>query len=81
MDTTVLNVKVRRGQWVGTATVSCQNFTGQCDQGVLMIDDGDIHERPNAIDAAMDGYEVLEASPAAAKLLLAAGYRLKGLVR
>jgi len=80
MDVVSHCVRIRRGQWIGTARVSCDNINGEVDKGVLVIDDGDIHERPNAIDAAVDRYEILEASPAAAKLLLAAGYRLRGLV-
>ncbi len=81
MDVQTYNVRIRRGQWIGTAKVSCDNFIHQAGKGVLVIDDGDVHERPNAVDAALDGYEIIEASPDAARALLAAGYRLKGLVK
>ena len=74
-------VRVRREGWEGPAKVVHEGYVGQMQQGVLVIDEGDIHERPNPIEAAIGGYEIVEASDEAIRLLLNAGYRIKGLRR
>ena len=74
-----LPVTVKRGEWVGRGFVSTETFGGQFNQGVLVIDDGDVHDTPNPVEAAIEGYEIVEAPEEAIRLLLAAGYRIKGL--
>lgn len=74
-----MTVRIRREGWEGTAKVVCQGYAGDHDQGVLVIDEGEVHERPNPVEAAIAGYEIVDASDEAIRLLLNAGYRIKGL--
>lgn len=74
-----MTVRVRRGAWEGIGHVLCHGVGEQYHQGVLEIDDGDVHDQANPVRAAIEGYEIVSAPPQAMDLLWAAGYRMKGM--
>ena len=84
VDQSTLQLTVRRGQWTGKGFVSTDTFGGVYHQGVLVVDTGDPTHSPSPVDpvdAAIEGYEIVTASPEAISLLLDAGYHIKGLTQ